>query len=461
MSGSQASETPLKELMRAGDWASVADRLRGLHAADAAEAIFLAPKRYAGKLLSLIHESMRPDVLAELVDMGAAEILDDISDHDLSDIVEEMDPDDAADVIGELTDDRGEHVLDLMEQEESEDVRKLLQYEEDTAGGIMTPSVLAMQSERTVGEALDAIAYLDSEERFVYAFTVDAQNRLLGQIDVWELLRERNKSRALRDLAQQPQAVARTDMDQEQVAVLMNRYGMEVIPVVDGQGRLVGRITSDDAIDVMEEEASEDLFRMAGSDDVELETRSPLRSSMVRLPWLLVTLVGGTLTSWILRNYVSRIADVLILAAFVPIVLAMGGNAGIQASVLVVRGIALGTFKGRDLWRLLLREVLTGAIMGLVCAAAVGGWALFLILRSQESPSALPAVFLAGIVSISLFSAMTFATVFGACVPTVLSRLRVDPAVAAGPFVTIANDVLALLIYFGVTVLLLNAVVLP
>lgn len=436
-------------------WGEVAEVFKTIHPVDIAEIMDRAPREDMNKLFSLVPNEAKPDVLAELEAVAGSEVLQSLSDLEISDIVEEMAPDDAADVLGDLSESRSEHVLGLMEKEESEEVRRLLEYDEETAGGIMTPDVVAMQGDQTVEEALQAIAYLDTRERFYYAYIVDASGVLLGEVDVWELLRERNRQRPLRDLVDRAFHSASVDMDQEEVAQLMNKYDVTAVPVLDKEGRLVGRVTADDVIDVMEEEASEDLFRLAGSDDAELETRSPFKSCAVRLPWLLMTLLGGSVTSLILRSFLARISDVLILAAFAPIVLAMGGNTGIQSSVLLVRSIALGNLKGRSVIKLLLREVATGAMMGLVCGLIIGIWAHFMIGQSPQE-AGLPPLYLSAVVSLALFTAMAFAAVFGALVPILLDKVDIDPAVAAGPFITITNDISALLIYFGVTVLLLN-----
>jgi magnesium transporter len=443
------------DLIREEAWSEVSEIFKRIHPVDIAEIMDRAPREDINQLFSLVDDDAKPDVLAELEAVAGSEVLDSLTDLEISDIVEEMAPDDAADVLGDLSEERSEHVLVLMEKEESDEVRKLLEYGEETAGGIMTPDVVAMQGDQTVEEALQAIAYLDTKERFFYAYIVDAAGVLLGEADVWELLRERERNRPLKDVVHEKFHSASVDMDQEEVAQLMNKYDLTAVPVVDADGVLVGRVTADDVIDVMEEEASEDLFRLAGSDDAELETRSPLKSCMVRLPWLLMTLLGGSITSLILRSFLSRISDVLILAAFAPIVLAMGGNTGIQSSVLLVRSIALGNLKGRSVFKLLLREIATGAIMGVVCGLIIGVWAHILIAQSPEQ-AVLPTFYLAGAVSLALFSAMAFAAVFGALVPILLDRVDIDPAVAAGPFITITNDISALLIYFGVTILLLD-----
>ena len=320
----------------------------------------------------------------------------------------------------------------------------------------MTSDVVSMQSRQTVGESIEAIAYLEEGEPFVFAYIVNEKNRLIGYIDIWELLRERNRHRPLSELCHTDFVAANVNDDQEDVAHLLRQYDLSAIPVINDEGCIVGRVTVDDVIDVIEEEASEDIFRLAGSDDVELETDSPIRSCMARLPWLLVTLFGGLLISLILRQFHARISGVLMLGAFVPAVLAMGGNTGIQASTLVVRTIALRGLEGRSIKKLLLREIIVGAIMGSICGLFIGGWALIWVHYSPDP--AFSAIRLASVVGLALFSAMSFAAVFGALVPVILNKARIDPAVASGPFVTITNDLAALLIYFGVTVTLLPLV---
>ena len=438
-------------------WDHVSAAFERCHPADIATVIGHSPQENQRRLFDLIDDDIKPDVLAELESMAGAEVVQSLSNAELSEIVEDMAPDDAADVLSDLPGERSQQVLALMEKEDSEDLRALMEYPEDTAGGIMTTDVVAMKQSQTVAEALEAIAYFDTTEPLYYAHIVDDAHRLIGYVNIWELLRERNRQRPLMELVHPDVVSVHVDADQEDVARTMSKYDSSAVPVVDRSGRLVGRVTADDVIDVIEEEASEDIFRLAGSDDMELDSASPLRSCMARLPWLFVTLVGGFLTSTILRRFVGHISgDVLILAAFVPSVLAMGGNAGIQASTLVVRRIAVGDSPGRNIWVLLGREMLVGALMGLVCGTFIGFWARYLIGQSATDAAAFSPAYLALVVAIALFSAMMFAAVFGAFVPMVLARTKIDPAIASGPFVTIMNDIVALLIYFGITVLLLH-----
>ena len=452
MTDSRDRDVQIRDLIRDEAWSQVAELLAGLHPADIADIIERVSTDLQGKLFALLAPDVKPDVLTELASVAGSEIVEALSNLELSGIVSEMAPDDAADVLGDLSEERSERVLDLMEDEESEDVRRLLEYEEDTAGGIMTTDVVAMKENQTVAAALEAIAYFDIDEKFYYANVIDDAGRMIGYVDIWELLRERNRNRPLGELIHTDYCTATVDMDQEEVAQLARQYDLDVVAVVDTNGVLVGRITVDDIIDVIEEEASEDIFRLAGSDDAELESGSVFRICSVRLPWLLITLVGGFITSVILERFLSHLAGMMALAAFVPVVLAMGGNTGIQSSTLVVRSIALGEMKGRRISAFVAKEMLTGALMGLVCGTVIGLWAHF-IMGQGETPALSP-YHLAAVVAVALFSAMTFAALFGALVPLALDRMKIDPAVASGPFISIANDISALLIYFGVTILL-------
>ncbi len=447
----------ISDLILAEQWPRVATLFADSHPADIADWIDRSPRDLHSRLFALVDDKGKADVLTELEAQAGSDVLDALSVAEISDLVEEMAPDDAADVLGDLEEERSAAVLDHMEDEEAADVRRLLAYPDDSAGGIMTTDVISMRVDQTVQEALDAIAYMEEGEPFVFAYIVDDHHILRGHIDIWELLRTKDRSRPLKELGHTSAVAANLFDDQEDVAHRMRQYDLSSIPVVDSTGRLVGRITADDVIDVIAEEATEDIMLMAGTDEAELDSDSAIRSCLARLPWLLITLAGGFVTSLLLRAFNNHIANVMILSAFVPVVLAMGGNTGIQASTLMVRSIALHGAPSRGILRILAREILTGAIMGLICGAIIGAWAHFMIGGQSGAPGAPgPAVLsLTLTVGVALFSAMTFAAVFGAAVPLILSRLKVDPAVAAGPFVTITNDVSALVIYFAVTSLML------
>lgn len=432
-------------------WGKLPELLDRLHPADIADVLQHSPDDIQAQMFDLFSDEVKADVLAELDDSTEADLLEDLSAEEISDIVEEMAPDDAADMLSELDEERSEEVLHLMEEEDSEEVRELLGYDEETAGGRMTTDFVALQKNNTAREALDHIGALELEEPIHFTYVVDENERLVGYVELWQMLKTANRNKTLEELAENDPISARVDTDQEEVARLMSKYDLNALAVLDAEGCLVGRITIDDVVDVIEEEASEDIFKFAGSDDAELETPSALASCKARLPWLLITLCSGFISSLILKRFIDN-AQIAVLSSFVPIIMAMGGNTGIQSSTLIIRGLAIGSFDERRLFNLLGRELLTGMMMGIICGGIIGIWAHFIV----GVGNALPAVYLAFTVSLALFCAMMFAAAFGAFVPLLLNRFKVDPAVASGPFVTASNDVIALLIYYAITFLLIS-----
>ena len=438
-------------------WDQLPTFFNDLHPADIAEIINHAPPSAHNILFDLLDDDIKPDVLAELDDQAEADILEELTDEEISDIVEEMAPDDAADVLGELENERSEDILELMEDEESEDVRELLQYDEDTAGGIMTTDFVAVRATMTANTALEYIGSLDIDEPIYSVYVVGSDGLLTGSVQLWELLKKANRDVMLENLADKEAIAVLTGDDQEDVARVASKYDLSSLPVLDDQNKLVGRVTVDDLMDVMEEEASEDIFKLAGSSDSELEDTSPLQACKARLPWLLITLGTGFVSILILKSFESHLslAEIIPLIFFVPVIMAMGGNTGIQSSTLIIRGIALGASHSRQIKKIIRHEVIAGASMGLICGTAIGLWAHFVI--SQDGTSSVAPYYLAITVGIAMFTAMAFAAVFGALVPVLLDRIKIDPAVASGPFVTASNDIFALLIYYGVTLMMIGA----
>jgi magnesium transporter len=453
-SNTENSKSSAEILIRAEQWDQLRPLLASLHPADIAELIESAPERLRTGIFELLDDETKADVLSELDDTVEETLLEALSPQTISDIVEEMAPDDAADVLGDMDDDRSETILNLMPAEDSEDVRELLSYEADTAGGIMTTDFVALPRHKTAREALDHIGSLELEEPLHFTYVVDGTGQLCGYVQLWKMLKAGNQARTLAELAETELFFAHTDTDQEEVARMMSKYDLSSLPVLDDSNRLVGRVTIDDVVDVIQEEASEDIFKLAGSSDHELEYSSPFLASRARLPWLLIKLGTGLVTSMILKAFMHRITsmEVIALSFFVPIVMAMGGNTGIQSSTLIIRGLAVGSFNGRNLYRVFLREMVTGMIMGCICGTAIGFWAHFVI----GGTTTYHPVFLAFAVGLALFCAMMFAATFGAFVPLLLNRCKFDPAVASGPFVTASNDIIALLIYYGITLLLIS-----
>jgi magnesium transporter len=451
-------EAQITTLIREENWPGIQALFSEFHPTDIADIFSWAPSETYKTLFSLIkNDDDRALVLSELEAFASSEIIESLSNREVSEIVDDMPADDAADVLAELSPQRSAEILSMIKSDISDDVRKLMEYPPDSAGGIMNTDVVSVPETSTTDDAITRLLNEPHDERIFNAYVVDEDKVLIGLVDVLDLIRARNKNVTVSSLARRDFVATTVDTDQEEVAHIMSQYDLSVIPVLDEDGRLVGRITTDDVIDVIEEEASEDIMRLAGSTAEELDHISVVKTCLARLPWLMITLVGGILTSHILKVFQTFLAnhagnEVSLessLIAFIPLVLGMAGNSGVQSSTVMVRNIALGQAESTGIARLLLiRELGAGALMGMVCSVILFVWT-YLIMGNQLHAT-LGAAYTAIAVSTALFCSMIFATSFGATVPLVFSKFKTDPAIASGPFVIILNDVSALLIYFGI-----------
>lgn len=447
------------ELVNQGFWGQISSEFSEMQPADIAEAISsFQDESLRMQIFKTLSDTIKPDVLAELPPEISAAISENLSSEEASDIVDEMDPDDAADVLAEMDKSKSSQIIERMDEDNADDVRMLLSYPEDSAGGIMTTNLISVREDNTVLETLDKIATDDDGEHIFQVYVVDEGNRLKGVVAIWQLLRQKDRAIPISGIMNTETFAVRSDADQEEVAHIMSKYSLSVIPVVDGRGVLLGRITHDDVLDVIQEEAEEDIFMLAGSDDEDLGNDSIFKSCMIRLPWLSVTLVGGIITSSLINLYTEQFNSMVVLAAFIPNVMAMGGNTGLQSSILLIREITAGNMRKNRLLKLIRHELSTGALMGVLCGAGIFIWALILILFMPFGPhheSGVAPWYLAGVVAVALFCAMSFAAVFGAIVPVALEKFKIDPAVASGPFISVMNDISALLIYYGISSFLL------
>ncbi|MCU0646329.1 MAG: magnesium transporter, partial [bacterium] len=292
----------------------------------------------------------------------------------------------------------------------------------------------------TVDQAIEELrSKADEIEDIYYLYVVDESEKLVGVARLTDLILAKGTTE-ISEIMDRDVVSVTTDMDQEEVANLARRYDLVSIPVVDKIGRLLGRITFDDVADVMEEEASEDIQRMAGiSDEEEFREKSIFRISQVRLPWLLVGFSGELVSAYILHNFEASLNQIIAAAFFIPIIMAMGGNAGIQSSTIMVRGMATGEIGLYDIRRRLFREILVSVVNGLLC-----GLLLFVVVTFWLK---LPkfGIILASVLMLVILNA----SFVGSLVPVILRKIKIDPAIATGPFITTSNDVLGLLIYLG------------
>lgn len=400
------------------------------------------------------------DVVAEM-DSGP---LDELAEHktpeELAGILVNMAPDDAADVIEELemTDEELREILKLMPDDARQAVSELLRYEEDSGGSIMTPELCALPSTTSVSDALRAIGEADLSDPIMQVYVVEPKTGvLLGYVYLTQLLTSSEPESSmvtLENLVKTNYVWATTDDDQEKIARDFRKYNLWVMPVVDAKHRLVGRITADDIMDVIQEEADEDMAKMIGAPDFEDHDESAVKAVRLRLPWLLITMVAGLLNSLLIGN-IQETTKIATVAIFVPVLMAMGGNTSIQATAIAVREIAIGRLGTSHIGKTIWKQILIGAMMGVVAAIVV--WlGAYGVLNIFIKPTDVDIVNLSWAIAVAMFIGMVFASVFGSLVPVLLDKLNIDPAIASGPFVTTSNDLSASLIYFGTCILLIT-----
>ena len=328
--------------------------------------------------------------------------------------------------------------MGALADEELEEIEELMQYSKDSAGGIMNPEFFAVDKEITAGETIDAIRANPEAEVVFYVFCINVDGTLVGVLSIRELL-VNAPDVALQDLMQSDVISVPVTMDQEEVARIVARYDLMALPVVDEFNKLVGIITVDDIIDVMREEATEDMLLMAGVSDEDAGKTSTGKAIKTRLPWLLASVGGGIGAAFLIGMFEGELIKKAVLAAYIPIVMGLGGNIGVQASTIVVRGIAMGHLDPTKFLVALGREVRVVAVIGAVCAALVSGVAMAITGFDWR---------LAGAIGTSLISVMTFGALLGTSVPLVAERLGIDPAVATGPVLTTSIDLFGVLLYF-------------
>lgn len=386
------------------------------------------------------------DLLSRLEEDVFLELVEEIDLDEMVAILKAIPSDDAADLIGRLPDDVSEDILDRMGKKDSEEVEDLLTYGDETAGGIMTPDFIALPEEITAKDAIAKLQqdYVDVEMPF-YLYVVDGYGKLTGVSSLRQLVVV-SPDTPLSQFMTRDVFSVKTDMDQEEVAKIVARYDILAVPVVDEQNRLVGIVTVDDVIDIFRQEATEDILKMAGAGGEFIETKSIIKSTRIRLPWLFASCIGGILAFFIINRFEVSLKQFAYLAAFIPVIMGMGGNIGTQSSTIVVRGLATGRHSAHDIWPVVLKELAIGFILGLVYGLIIGGVAQF---RFDTFGLALS-------VGLAVVCSMSIAALVGSLVPMIFARINIDPAVATGPFVTTSIDIISVYFYFQITTLLLG-----
>lgn len=427
----------IEQLISTENKGALTNILIELHPADIAFLFSQLKKDERQYLFQLLPTELGSDVITELETPIVEHILSETSDKKISELVEEMDSDDAADIISELPDDVADRVLDQVTDEVSEEVKELLTYDEDTAGGIMALEFVAVEEGSSVNKTIDALREAKEEMDVIHSiWVVDKNSELKGTVSLTDLVLAKGNSDVKNIMTEDIKYVT-TDVDQEEVAIMFRKYDLVSLPVVNSLKQLVGEITVDDIVDVLDEEIDEDISIMAGIKDAEIQEESSLKITWLRLPWLTVAFIGQLISALIIEGHQGTLKQIIALTFFMPIIMAMGGNSGIQASTLVIRGLATGEISIKGVKRRFFRELrvslLLGFIFGFSIAVLVG-----LYLHNYK---------FGFMVGITLNIIILQAVVFGGLVPFLLKKINVDPALAAGPFITTVNDILGLLIY--------------
>ncbi len=392
----------------------------------------LAPEK-ASDVLSNLHDSST--VLSDLI--GG------LTHEQLSGIIGEMDDDDAADIVSILDDTQADALLETLPAKDRAEVHNLLQYDEESAGGLMTSYVVAIRKDQSVGQAIRSIRrYTQREgfEMFYTAYVVDEFQHLIGTVSVTELLLA-DRSVPIATIMNPDVVAVDIDLDQEEVARVAKEYDLVVVPVIDKHLRLAGRITIDDLVDVLYEEHHEDLGQFAGTGGEEVMETSIFRTTRERLPWLFLSMVGGFFAALVMNGFGKALSTMPETAYFIPLIAAFGGNVGIQSSSIMVRGLATGAIQTSDLLIRLWKELRVALVNGLICASLLGLMNWFITRNPTTALSA----------SLALIAVVCIAASIGASVPILLKRLHIDPALATGPFITTANDILGISVYLGIT----------
>ncbi len=430
----------IESLIEEEDFDSLQALLLEAHPADIAFLFPRFPRISQHIIFDLLEPELASDVLVELADREQEAVLKDITSPRLAELVDELDSDEAADVLGAVEPEVVEDVLSALPEEKREDVRELLKYDEDTAGGIMSTELVSVLETQTVQQAIEQIRKMSEEVEDLYTvWVVKNSGVLLGKVSLKSLIISPSKT-LVKSLVDPEVHPVNAEADQEEVARMINRYDLVSAPVVDSEGRLLGRITWDDAMEVLDEESSEDIGYISGTLEEEPSSRSVFISSRQRLPWLIVGLAGGIIAAWVMSGFVESLEALITLTFFIPVVTAMGGNVGIQASTIVVRGLATGEISFRDTGHRILKELGVALFNGFIVAALL---AAIIILWQGVTMQGF-------VISFSLLVVIMVSALVGSSAPLLLKRVNVDPAVAMGPFVTISNDIIGVMIYLSI-----------
>ena len=436
----------IEEAIEKKDTEFIVSSLEDLYPADITTVLYELNTEQSKYVLDLLDPEIGAEILSSLDTDIRTNFLKSFTSEEVAHYVNLMDSDDAVDMLNEQKVQSREEIISLIDNEEkAADIIDLLHYEEDTAGGLMAKEFIKVNVNWQVRQCIEEIRRQAENVEKVYAiYVVDDKDKLIGRIGMKELILS-NDNILISDLFDDDIICIETYKTDAEVVDVMQKYDLEAIPVINSQGKLMGRITIDDVVDVIQEQAETNIQLMSGiTEDVE-EDDSVFRLSRARLPWLIIAMIGGLIGARFISLYENEISIIPALAMFTPLITATGGNVGIQSSSLIIQTLANKTVIFDNLTQRLLKVVLVALLNAVVISSLVMGFNLLF----NEEPK------LSVVVSIALFSVVMLSSLMGTVTPMLLNRFGINPAVAAGPFITTANDLLGLAVYFLVAHMLL------
>jgi len=437
-----------KALLATGSTEELKNTLKDMHPADIAAILANLEDKERVTVFRLLAKEKALEVFEELKEEEQATLLSGLTKERAAEVLDEMAPDDRADLFEELPDEIAARFLPLMREEERKDVEKLLAYKENTAGAIMTTEYASLNKTISAAEALDMIRKTaPKRETVYYSYIIENDGILIGVVSIKDLVLAQPAER-IENLMRTNVISVKVEEDQEEVARAFEKYEFLALPVVDKNNILLGIVTVDDIVDIIEEETTEDMHKMAAMQAPEEEYfKAGLFSrARKRIIWLIALLVVYTISANILKGYSAALEAMIALAFFIPMLTGTGGNTATQSATLVIRGLATGEVKLNDIFKIIKKEIALGLVLGLTLGLILG---IFGIVIAQSPRLGIT-------VGTALAVTVTWATVSGAFLPLLLRRLKLDPAVAAGPFITTLIDISALFIYFEIAKRLLS-----
>jgi len=429
----------ISDLIESGSDVLLTNILADIYPADIALIIDNLDVNEGLRLFKLLNDEIQAEVIVELGDHHRDFILENLSSGEISEFVGEMDSDDATDIIGDLEDDKAEDVLDKMEAEDSSEVKELLSYHEHTAGGIMQKEFVIVKATDSINRAVEIIREeAPDNEHLYHVWVTDAAGKLQGIVSLKKIIVALNTpSVIMADIMSDEVISVDVDTDREEVAAVMRKYDVVSVPVIDKEHRVVGKISFDDIAEIMEEEFTEDVAKIVGSDAEELASKSPFQIAWLRLPWVLITLGIQFLAGVVINYYDETLAKVLLLTSFMPIISAISGNTGLQASAMTVRALSTGGITlsrwGEPVRRSLQISLIIGSICGLIIGFIGAFWfgkAIFGL-----------------VVGISMLISINISAFVGTTTPLLSKKLGFDPAITVGPFETAFQDVVGITVF--------------